>query len=70
MLGNRSHAAYAGDQPLPAVIKCSKLSWFGHVSRHNSLSRIILQGTVKKKGIKDGRQHKELDRSHPHVTDT
>ena len=33
------------------------MKWFGHVTRHNSLSKIILQGTVEG-GRMRGRQRK------------
>ena len=48
----------AGPQePLLATVKRRKLSWFGHVTRHNSLPKTILQGTVEG-GRKRGRQVK------------
>ena len=28
------------------TVKCRKISWFGHVCRHDTLPNIILQGTV------------------------
>ena len=28
------------------TVKCRKLSWFGHVRRHDMLPKVILQGTV------------------------
>jgi hypothetical protein len=38
---------YAGKQEqLLSVIKRRKLAWYGHVNRHDSLSKTILQGTV------------------------
>ncbi len=41
---------YAGRQePLLATVKRRKLAWYGHVSRHGSLSKTILQGTVEGK---------------------
>ena len=41
-------ASLAGPQePLLATIKRRKLSWFGHVTRHNTLSRTVLQGTLE-----------------------
>ena len=43
--------------PLLAIIKRRKLTWFGHVSRHNSLPKTILQGTLEG-GRKRGRQQK------------
>ena len=44
-------------EPLLAIIKKRKMKWFGHVTRHNSLSKTILQGTVEG-GRKRGRQRK------------
>ncbi|KAL8578621.1 hypothetical protein ACOMHN_007079 [Nucella lapillus] len=38
----------AGKQePLLSVVKRRKLTWFGHVNRHYSLAKAILQGTVE-----------------------
>ena len=34
-------------EPVLSTAKRRKLAWFGHVTRHDSLSRIILQGTLK-----------------------
>ena len=34
-------------EPLLATVKCRKLQWFGHTTRHNTLAKEILQGTVK-----------------------
>ncbi|XP_070193795.1 uncharacterized protein [Littorina saxatilis] len=48
----------AGPQePLLATVKRRKLMWFGHVTRHDSLSKTILQGTVEG-GRRRGRQRK------------
>ena len=48
----------AGPQePLLATIKRRKLTWFGQVTRHNSLPKTILQGTLEG-GRKRGRQAK------------
>ncbi|GFS00135.1 endonuclease-reverse transcriptase [Elysia marginata] len=42
--------AYVDPQePLLATVKRRKLAWFGHVTRHDSLSKTILQGTVEGK---------------------
>ncbi|GFR64708.1 protocadherin-11 X-linked [Elysia marginata] len=50
--------AYVGPQePLLATVKRRKLAWFGHVTRHDSLSKTILQGTVEGK-CRRGRQRK------------
>ena len=32
-------------EPLLATVKRRKLAWFGHVTRHDSLPKTILQGT-------------------------
>ena len=48
----------AGKQePLLATVKRRKMIWFGHVNRHNTLSKTILQGTVEGRR-KRGRQKK------------
>ena len=48
----------AGPQePLLSVVKKRKLSWFGHVTRHNSLPKTVLQGTLEG-GRRRGRQTK------------
>ena len=40
----------AGKQePLLAVVKRRKLAWYGHISRHDTLSKTIFQGTVEGK---------------------
>ncbi len=44
-------------EPLLATVKRRKLAWFGHVTRHNSLSKTILQGTLEG-GRRRGRQRK------------
>ncbi|GFS15300.1 hypothetical protein ElyMa_004929100 [Elysia marginata] len=50
--------AYVGPQePLLATVKRRKLTWFGYVTRHDSLSKTILQGTVEGKRRR-GRQKK------------
>ena len=33
-------------ESLLVIVKRRKLAWFGHVTRHDSLSKTILQGTV------------------------
>ena len=49
---------YVGPQePLLATVRRRKLKWFGHVSRHDTLSKTILQGTVEG-GRRRGRQRK------------
>ena len=48
----------AGPQePLLAIVRRRKLAWFGHVTRHNTLSKTILQGTVEG-GRRKGRPRK------------
>lgn len=48
----------AGPQePLLAIVKKRKMSWFGHVMRHNSLPKTVLQGTLEG-GRRRGRQAK------------
>ena len=39
------------------IVKRRKLAWFGHISRHNSLAKTVLQGTLDG-GRKRGRQVK------------
>ena len=34
-------------EPLLATVKRRKMAWFGHIIRHNTLSKTILQGTVE-----------------------
>ena len=49
---------YIGNhEPLLATVKRRKLTWYAHVTRHNTLSKTILQGTVEG-GRKRGRQRK------------
>jgi hypothetical protein len=50
--------ALAGPQePLLATVKRRKLSWYGHVTRHQSLAKTILQGTLEG-SRRRGRQRK------------
>ena len=44
-------------EPLLAKLKRRKLQWFGHVTRHDTLSKTILQRTVEGRR-KRGRQRK------------
>ena len=44
-------------EPLLATVKGRKLAWFEHVTRHDSLSKTILQGTLEG-GRRRGRQRK------------
>ena len=47
----------AGQQvPLLTVMKRRKLAWFGHVMRHDSLSKTILQGIVEGGKRRGGRR--------------
>ena len=34
-------------EPLLANVECWKLVWYGHVTRHNSLFKTTLQGTLE-----------------------
>ena len=34
-------------EPLQGTVKGRKLAWFGHVTRHDILSKTILQGTLE-----------------------
>ena len=34
-------------EPLLSTVKRRKLAWFGHVTRYNTLSKTILQGTLE-----------------------
>lgn len=48
----------AGEQePVISAVKRRKMAWYGHVTRHTSLSNTILQGTVEGKRRR-GRQRK------------
>ena len=48
----------AGPQePLLSIVKKRKLSWFGHVTRQNTLPKTVLQGTLEG-GRRRGRQAK------------
>ena len=54
----RGIKARAGQQEnLLGIVKRRKLAWFGHISRHNSLAKTVLQGTLEG-GRKRGRQVK------------
>ena len=49
---------YVGPQePLLATVRRRKLIWFGHVVRHDTLVKTIMQGTVEG-GRRRGRQRK------------
>ena len=51
-------SAFTGRQePLLAIVKRRKLAWFGHTTRHDSLCKTVLQGTVDG-GRRRGRQRK------------
>ena len=50
--------ARAGPQePLLSSVRRRKLLWFGHVTRHDGVSKVILQGTIEGQR-KRGRQRK------------
>ena len=51
------HDLVGSQEPLLATIKRRKLAWYGHVTRHDSLCKTILQGTVEG-GRCRGRQRK------------
>ena len=54
----RGIKARAGQQEnLLGTVKRRNLAWFGHISRHNSLAKTVLQGTLEG-GRKRGRQVK------------
>ena len=44
-------------EPLLTTVKTRKLAWFGHVTRQDSLSKTILQGTLEG-GRRRGRRRK------------
>ena len=44
-------------EPVLATVKRRKLMWFGHISRHDSLCKTIMQGKVEG-GRRRGRQRK------------
>ena len=50
-------------EPLLPTVKREKLAWFGNVTFHDSLPRIILQGTLEG-GRRRDRQKKVLDGQH------
>ena len=49
-------------EPLLATVKRRKLAGFGHVTRHDSLSKTILQDTLE-----GGRRHEMVDGQHQTV---
>ena len=54
-------------EDLLTIVKRRRLKWYGHVFRSSSLSKTILQGTVKAGRRQDrqkeaGRQHQGMDR--------
>ena len=68
LLGTLDHRLAAEQDQLPislwgplesllAIIRRRKLAWFEHVTRHDSLSKTILQGTLEG-GRRRGRQRK------------
>jgi hypothetical protein len=53
---------HAGKQEqLLSVIKRRKLAWYGHVTRHDSLSKTILQGTVNGSRKRGGQRKTWID---------
>ena len=64
------HYFYSQQEPLLATVKKQKLACFGHVTRHDSLSKTILQSTMEGRRRR-GRQRKcwmdnvKLLTSHP-----
>ena len=44
---NKSNFLVGPQEPPQATVKKRKLAWFGHVTRLDSLSRIILQGILE-----------------------
>ena len=54
---NRVENLVGPQEPLLATVKRRKLAWFGHITRHESLSKTIMQGTVEG-GRRRGRQRK------------
>ena len=54
---SKSNFIVGPQEPLPATVRRRKLALFEHVTRHDSLSKIILQGTLEG-GRRRGRQRK------------
>ena len=54
---HQAEAACGKQEPLLSTVKRRKLNWFGHICRHNTLAKTILQGTVAG-GRKRGRPRK------------
>ena len=54
---NTTSALVGPQEPLLATVKRRKLAWFGHVTRHDSLCKTILQGTLEG-ARRRGRQRK------------
>ncbi|KAL8567715.1 hypothetical protein ACOMHN_009023 [Nucella lapillus] len=46
-LNSKASRLQGKQEPLLSVVKRRKLTWFGHVNRHDSLAKTILQGTVE-----------------------
>jgi len=53
--GNSRSRIVGAQEPLLATVRRQKLAWSGHVMRHDTLSKTILQGTVDG-GRRQGRQ--------------
>ena len=60
-VGRKIQAAIGEYDELLTLVKKRKLRWFGHVSRYSGLAKTILQGTVKGKRKKRGRQKKRWE---------
>jgi hypothetical protein len=53
---------YAGKkEQLLSVVKRRKLAWYGHVTRHDSLSKTILQETVNGSRKRGGQRKTWID---------
>ena len=60
---NKINSLVGPQEPLLATVRRRKLAWFGHVTRHDSLSKTIIQGTMeggRRRGRLDG-QHQRVD---------
>ena len=55
---NTINSMIGKQEELLTTVKRRKLAWFGHVTRHQTLSKTILQGTVQG-GRRRGRQRKQ-----------
>ena len=66
---NKVESLVGPQEPLLTTAKGRKLAWFGHVTRHNNLYKMILQGTVEG-GRRRGRQRKNWSDNVKEWTDT